>query len=323
MKENKMKQARLSVLMILGALILAACQGASTASPTPTAPPVPTITPTVEVSVTPSPVPTLPSVPTLSPMQVCHPDRVVQSIRRSAPGEMISVVRNRILDVDRIEIWLVVPALSDPVEDGGEALTEQSIVRQAVETFYKLFLNQPCLSSEFQLVRLTLVGEAYNLRFRGSMIPARMPDQPPQEEADVQAYIDVLEDVQIGTITGGGASQTAGENACTWSDLRQRLLDSFGGGRATVALQIAREAGEVVVHSQWVGNDPRLDPTMFYTGMLHLSNELACLDTPVDTLWVVFTDFDGDAHVLGRLDGEVVRQGSADDILAEFEQLFP
>jgi hypothetical protein len=244
-------------------------------------------------------------------------------IRRSAPAEMISVVRNRILDVNRIEIWLVVPSLSEPAGDGGEALAEEMILQRAVNTFYTLFYNQPCLASEFDLVRLTLVDEAYNLRFRGSMIPARLPERPPQDEAQVQAYIDVLEDVAIGTATGGAVSQAAGENACPWTDTRQVLLDSFGGSKSTVALQIAREEGEVVVSTQWVGPDPRLSPTMFYTGMLHLSNELACLETPVDTLWVVFTDFDGDAHLLGRLDGEVIRQGSGDDILGEFEQLYP
>jgi hypothetical protein len=319
-----MKQPRLSVLLIVGNLLLGACQGAWMAAPTPTISPSPTLTPTVEVSATPTPEPTLRPVPSLSPMDVCNPDQVVAAIRRSAPAEMVSVVHNRILDVKRLEIWLVVPFLNDLEAEGGEALSEAKILQHAVETFYKVFLNQPCVRSEFDLVRLTLVDEGYNLRFRGSMIPAHIPDQPPQGEVGIQAYIDVFEDVQIGMETGGGAvSQITAENTYPWVDVRQRLLNSFGSSRSTVALQIAREAGEVIVSVQWVGTDPRIDPTMFYMGMLHLSNELACLDTPVDRIWIVFADFNGNANVLGKLEGEVIRQGSADDILAEFEQLYP
>lgn len=323
---GKMKKtSRIAILLLVVSVLLTACQGTMFfAPPTPTATPRPTSTPTPMPSPTPSPVPTLAPLPTLSAEQVCNPDQIVYAIRGSAPDGTISVVRTKILETEAVDIWLVDPTLAGSDTEGNAAPTDREILGNAVNIFYQVFYNEPCIGSAFDLVKLTLVDDDYNLRFSGSMIPARIPGGAPDGEGAVQAYIDVLEDVRIGRQTGSGAgSRSLEENACSWGDVRQRLLHDFDGSQTAVGLQIERDADEVVTSVQWVGPDPRISPALFYTGLLHLADQMACLDPAVDRVWIAFTDVSGDAHVFGRLDGELIRQGTSDEILSGFVQLFP
>jgi hypothetical protein len=237
---------------------------------------------------------------------------------------MISVVRTKILETEAVDIWLVNPALSGSETAESVTLTEREILGSAVSIFYQVFTNEPCVGSAFDLVKLTLVDEDYNLRFSGSMIPAHIPEQGPNDEATIQMYIDVLEDVKIGMQTGTELTpRSLEEGACSWNEVRQRLLNDFNGSQTAVGLQIERDAGEVITSVQWVGPDPSLSPALFYTGLLHMADQMACLDPPVNRVWVAFTDLSGNAHVFGRLDGELVRQGTSDEILSGFVQLFP
>jgi hypothetical protein len=259
----------------------------------------------------------------VSPQIGCTAENVVQSLRRDFPTDEASISHHRVLDVTALEVWFVDPEL-DPGAIGDAIQTQAQLATdQAIMATSWILRSQSCASELFERINVTVVDRDYQLRFSGT---AGFRELAAAHEPSGEHLERMVETFTIEALSSDTATRTSASTppeACTWSEARSWWISQFDIDLSTVAFYVLVDGQGTDVWAQWQGPNPRLVSGPFLSGLIDVGSQLGCLYPPLDTMWVVYVDWEGTAQTVGRLMGSALDPADPRSIIEGFETLYP
>jgi hypothetical protein len=253
----------------------------------------------------------------------CTADGIVQALRQDFPFGEASVSHNRVLDVTALVVWFVDPELdtgevSDAIQAQAQLARDQAILITSW-----ILRSQRCAADLFERINVMVVDRDYQLRFSGTAgfreLAATL--QPNGERLESLVGVFTIEALSMASATRTGA--VVPPEACTWREARSRWMSQFDADLSTVAFYVSVDEQGTDVWAQWQGPNPRLVPAEFLSGLIYVGSQLGCLYPPLDTMWVVYVDWEGTAQTVGRLMGSALESADPRSIIEEFVMLYP
>ncbi|NIS81757.1 MAG: hypothetical protein GTO14_16465 [Anaerolineales bacterium] len=319
MNEMRFRRGNIILTTFLLFLTLTAC-GSATATPTQTS--LPSSTPALPSTPTRTPVPTVSPTPEIASLQVCDPDAfVVQARNRLAYGQFV-VTHLRLQGNRVLNLWFVDPEL-DPGASAEEMVDNVDLAfLHGVEAVYTLRRLDACVEALFDKISTIVVDRDYNGWFSAEFTVADLPPatdlsfEEAIEHATAGMSLGYLREVLPPAIS----SQPPPEGSLDWQETRRKIFQHFSSQRPNVDFYLVIDEGGVNLWAQWDSIADMIETE--FASILNVSMEASLLHPPVDSLWVVVVDEEGEINFIGRVPGEAVRSEDLSEAINQFELLY-
>jgi hypothetical protein len=251
----------------------------------------------------------------------CNPHDFIEQVKHDIPYSQVSLLHNNQYG---LTLWAVDPTLESDATGDGAAANAARAAELAAKLTFRAVNDNSCMRTSFSAVTAIVVDSRYHAWFIGSVETSQVPEGT-----------DLTDDV-LAKFTQAFASspflQTPVEHpepavppqgACTWDEVHRKLLSYFAPVGPNIDFYFVIDQDGANVWAQWEGPDTQQSPGVFLSGLLALQTELRCLNPPVDTLWMIYTDTDGVVRLIQSVDGETLRNTPAGDLPNHLQSIYP
>jgi hypothetical protein len=251
----------------------------------------------------------------------CNPHDFLDKVRAAVPYSEVSLVHNNQIGVN---LWVVDPDLDSNATGDAAAATNAQAAQLAARLSFLVVNDDPCMRVSFRVITTEIVDSRYHAWFIGGI---EIADIPEGSDLTGDALASLTKGFQtsplLQTPVESPSSAAPSQGACTWNQVHQRLLSYFVPEGPNIDFYLVIDQDGANVWAQWMGPDPTVSPQKFIFGLNALQTELACLNPPVDILWMTYTDSDGVVSLMGTLDGATLRNTSPSDLPGQIQIIYP
>jgi hypothetical protein len=283
------------------------------------------------VAETPEPTPTI--VPTSMPptemvnLSTCNADAMLAAARAEMGTVESSISFNSISGVNNLNVWYVDTDID--ASDGAAAADEiaNRVRRNVVELAIRLNNLDPCIGEIFGGQTFIAVDQDYNSWFIGALSSILIPTETSLTDESIENLTQLIEIGYLRSEEIQPYELIDSEENCQWPVVRKQLKAAFGMERMNVSFYyyIDEEGGNIWAQWDVPPGVTSAEAMMegFVSPLASIDEIVSCLESPLDTLWLVYVFTDGEAQLIAAVDGEAVRNSDHEVFLNSVEIIYP